>query len=116
MHRIITLKSLYVLKSQGKYVGFLKTALCSSSSNGAEVFSKLRTRHGQWEDHRVVDFVEHSPLPCDKISHGTNRKIDDIVHVTVMNGLDHRAPFVALTPVGVESRKVQGGITCRRAS
>ena len=55
--------------------------------------------------------VDYSPLPCEKITHGSNSEVDDIVHATGVNSVDHRTPFVTATPMGIESAKVEGGVT-----
>ena len=53
----------------------------------------------------------YSPFPREKVGHGSNRKVDDIVHATGVDGVNHRTPFVTLTPMGIESAKVEGGVT-----
>ena len=51
------------------------------------------------------------PLPSDKVSHGSNGEIDDIVHATSVDGINHRTPLVTLAPMRVEGSEVEGGVT-----
>jgi len=61
----------------------------------------------------MIGFIECSPFPSEKIAHGSDGKIDHVVHAAGMNSVNHRAPFIASTPVRIESGEVQGGIACR---
>ena len=56
----------------------------------------------------MIDFADCSPFPSEKIGHGRDRKVDYVVHASGMNGVNHRAPFIASTPVRIESGEVQG--------
>ena len=51
------------------------------------------------------------PLPSDEVSHGSNCEIDDIVHATSVDGINHRTPLVTLAPMRVEGGEVEGGVT-----
>lgn len=81
--------------------------------NGAEVFSKLRTRRIERDSksHEMRCSVECSPFPSEKIAHGGDRKVHHVVHAAGVDSIDHRTPFITLTPMGIESGKVQGGVT-----
>ena len=59
----------------------------------------------------MMGSVDYSLLPCEKVTHGSDSKVDDIVHATGVNSVNHRAPFVTATPMGIESAKVEGGVT-----
>ena len=54
--------------------------------------------------------MDSSPFPSNKIAHGGNHKVDNIVHAVGVNGVHHCAPFIAMTPMRIESGKVQGGV------
>ena len=62
----------------------------------------------------MMGSMDYSPFPCEKVTHGSNGKVDDVVHATGVNSIDRRTPFVTLAPMGIESGKVQGGVTCIR--
>jgi len=53
-------------------------------------------------------FMDCSPLPTEKIGHGSDGKVDHVVHAAGMNGVNHRAPFIASPPMRIESGQVQG--------
>ena len=54
--------------------------------------------------------VDCSPFPSDKVGHGSNHEVGNIVHATGVNGVNHRAPLITPTPMGIESGGIQGGV------
>lgn len=57
-----------------------------------------------------MDFACSSPFPNDKITHGSHREVNNVVHATGVNGFNHHLPFIAVAPAQVES-EVQDGVT-----
>ena len=86
-------------------------------SNGAEEFSNLQTQ--RWSTKRIKTWWicvvwRCLPLPSDEVSHSSNGEIDDIVHATSVDGINHRTPLVTLAPMRVEGGEVEGGVTWKR--
>jgi len=46
------------------------------------------------------------PLPSDEITHGSDGKINHVVHVTSMDGVNKLSPVVQISPMGVERREI----------
>jgi hypothetical protein len=112
MHKECTLrtsKSLYVVKSQGAYLGFFHTASCSSRVKGAEVFNELG--HHQNQAREGIFVGGNAPLETNQITHGTDCEIGEEVHATSMDIIDKVAPFREGTIVRVEHRKIEGRVT-----
>jgi len=60
----------------------------------------------------MISLADCSPFPSEKIAHGGDGKIDHVVHAAGVNSVNHRAPFIASSPVRIESGEVQGRIAC----